>query len=69
MTKLGNKIRNVLGDITVEDLIVCPIDDHMTIGVQGIKIILPSIEIKNVKSRPIVLTNNNMMIDPTYLIF
>mgnify|MGYP003291915460 CR=1 FL=1 len=44
MTKLGNKIRNVLGDITVEDLIVCPIDDHMTLGVQNVKVKIQDIK-------------------------
>ena len=69
MTKLGNKIRNVLGDITVEDLVVCPIDDHMTLGVQNVKVIIPAIHINdNLVTRPIILINNSL-IDPSYLIF
>lgn len=68
MTKLGNKIRNVLEDLTIADLEVCPIDDHMTIGVQNVKIAIPPIKVKNITTKPIMIINN-CLIDTSYLIF
>ena len=68
MTKLGNKIRNVLEDLTIGDLEVCPIDDHMTIGVQNVKITIPPIKVKNITTKPIIIINN-CLIDTSYLIF
>lgn len=67
MTKLGNNIRNVLEDLTIGDLEVCPIDDHMTIGVQNVKITIPP-KVKNITTKPIMIINN-WLIDTSYLIF
>ena len=46
---LKEKIKTISEDITIEDLIVCPIDDHMTIGVQMMvpKITVPHTPVKN----------------------
>lgn len=32
--KFLDQCKKKLADITIEDMIVCPIDDHMTLGVQ-----------------------------------
>lgn len=34
--KFLDQCKKKLADITIEDMIVCPIDDHMTLGVQTI---------------------------------
>ena len=41
MTKL--ELKSTLGDIIIEDLVVCPIDDHATVGISGLDIVIPEI--------------------------
>lgn len=64
MNKFIKKIQSKI-DITIEDLVVCPIDDHMTIGVQ---MFLPQIIIPEVPAtiNDIIYVNN--IIYSNYLI-
>lgn len=57
MSKLIDKIKNNI-DITIEDLVVCPIDDHMTIGIQ---MIMPQITVPHVPVEIKVVYINNLI--------
>lgn len=63
LDKVKTKVVNA--DITIEDLIVCPIDDHMTLGVQ---MFLPKITFPHtpVETENIIYINN--LIRPNILI-
>ena len=63
MNKIEEKIRNVVGDITIQDMVVCPIDDHVTIGVQ---FLFP--ELITYEQTPIVEYNIYIRILNPYLI-
>lgn len=63
MGKLIDKIKNKI-DITIEDLVVCPIDDHMTIGVQ---MFMPQIAVPDIPVKDKVVYVNNLIIG-NYLI-
>lgn len=63
MGKLIDKIKNKI-DITIEDLVVCPIDDHMTIGVQ---MFMPQITVPDIPVEVKVVYVNNLIIG-NYLI-
>lgn len=64
MNRILDKIKTkvIETDITIEDLIVCPIDDHMTLGVQ---MFLPKITVPHtpVKTENIVYINNLIIPD------
>ena len=53
-------------DITIGDLTVCPIDDHMTMGMQFTMMYVTTASLSSM-SKPVMLINN-MMLDPSWMI-